>query len=189
VLGVLLATLLVSSPFMRRLLNPLLAGIQAVPKNALAPIFVLWFGGGELSKIAITFLISFFPIVINTVSGMTLVDRDMIYLTRTLRASPFQTFVHVRIPNAVPALFAACKIAITLAVVGAVIGEFVGADEGLGYLIMVESSQLRTDVAFVAIVLLGLCGVLLFAIVEIIEANVVPWLVAPSAEDAHEHAT
>lgn len=188
-IGVPLAALLVASNFARRLLGPLLAGLQAIPKNALAPIFVLWFGGGSLSKIAITFLISFFPIIINTASGMTRVDREMIYLARTLKASAFQTFLHVRLPNAVPAMLAGCKIAITLAVIGAVIGEFVASDVGLGYLILVASSQLQTDVAFVAILALAVCGVALFGFVNLVEAFVVPWLAPPTAEDTYEFST
>lgn len=187
-IGVPLAALLVASNFARRLIGPLLAGLQAVPKNALAPIFVLWFGGGALSKIAITFLISFFPIVINTASGMTRVDRDMIYLTRTLKASALQTFLHVRLPNAVPAMLAGCKIAITLAIIGAVIGEFVASDVGLGYLILVASSQLQTDVAFVAILALALSGMSLFWCINLIERVVVPWVTPPTAEETNEFA-
>jgi NitT/TauT family transport system permease protein len=186
IIGVLLAALLAASEFVRRLLDPLLAGMQAVPKNALAPIFILWFGGGELSKIAITFLISFFPIVVNTTNGLERVDRDALYLTKTLRASTWQTFLHVRLPNAVPSLLAGCKIAITLAIVGAVIAEFVGSDVGLGYLILISSSQLQTDVAFVAITALALCGILLFWAVGLIEAAVLPRLGIPPKEDGVE---
>jgi NitT/TauT family transport system permease protein len=150
--------------------------VQAVPKNALAPIFILWFGGGQLSKVAITFLVSFFPIVINAVSGMRLVDRDMLDLTRSLKASKLQTFLHLRLPNAIPHLFAACKIAVTLAVVGAVIGEFVGSDAGLGYLILSSSSQLATEVAFAAIIMLAVSGIGLYSLVSLAEQVVLPWV-------------
>jgi NitT/TauT family transport system permease protein len=186
VVGVPLAALLASSDFVRRLLGPVLAGVQAIPKNALAPIFILWFGGGTPSKIAITFLISFFPIVINAADGMLHVDRDMIRLSHTLRASKVQMFWHVRAPNALPALLSGCKIAVTLAIIGAVIGEFVASDRGLGYLILVASSQLQTDVAFVAIVSLAICGIALFSAVNFVEALIVPWLSHPGSEDANE---
>jgi NitT/TauT family transport system permease protein len=188
VIGVPLAALLASSDFVRRLLGPVLAGIQAIPKNALAPLFIVWFGGGTLSKIAITFLISFFPIVINAADGMLHVDQDMIRLSYTLRASKMQTFWHVRAPNALPALLSGCKIAVTLAIIGAVIGEFVASDRGLGYLILVASSQLQTDVAFVAIVSLAICGIALFSIVNLVETLIIPWLVRSGPEDANELA-
>jgi NitT/TauT family transport system permease protein len=187
-IGVPLAALLASSDFVRRLLGPVLAGVQAIPKNALAPIFILWFGGGALSKIAITFLISFFPIVINAADGMLHVDRDMIRLSHTLRASRLQVFWHIRAPNALPALLSGCKIAVTLAIIGAVIGEFVASDQGLGYLILISSSQLQTDVAFVAIVALAICGIVLFYLVSLLETLVMPWLIHSSTEDANELA-
>jgi NitT/TauT family transport system permease protein len=187
-IGVPLAALLASSDLVRRFLAPVLAGVQAIPKNALAPLFILWFGGGTLSKIAITFLISFFPIVINAADGMLHVDQDMIRLSYTLRASKMQMFWHVRTPNALPALLSGCKIAVTLAIIGAVIGEFVASDRGLGYLILVASSQLQTDVAFVAIVSLAICGIALFSIVNFVEALVVPWLIRSGSEDANELA-
>jgi NitT/TauT family transport system permease protein len=188
VIGIPLAALLASSDFMRRLLGPVLAGVQAIPKNALAPIFILWFGGGTLSKVAITFLISFFPIVINAADGMLQVDRDMIRLSHTLRASRMQVFWHIRAPNALPALLSGCKIAVTLAIIGAVIGEFVASDRGLGYLILISSSQLQTDVAFVAIVTLAICGMGLFYLVGLLEKLVLPWLINAGTEDANELA-
>jgi NitT/TauT family transport system permease protein len=182
-----LAMLLVGSSFFRWLLDPLLVALQAVPKNALAPILILWFGGGQLSKIAVTFLVSFFPIVVNAVSGMRLVDNDMLDLARSLKASKLQTFLHVRLPNAIPHLFAACKVAVTLAVVGAVIGEFVGSDAGLGYLILSSSSQLLTEVAFAAIIMLAASGIGLYSLVGLAEQLVLPWArgqdTEPSGDD------
>jgi NitT/TauT family transport system permease protein len=183
-LGAFLAALIAVSDFSRKLLSPILAGLQAIPKNALAPLFIVWFGGGVLSKIAITFLISFFPIVINAASGMTRIDRDIISLTHTIRASKYQTFWHVRVPHAVPAFLSGCKIAITLAIIGAVIGEFVASDRGLGYLILISSSQLQTDVAFVAILSLAICGTLLFWCVSKLEEWIVPKVSAPTGEAA-----
>lgn len=174
-IGVPLAVLLVALPRLWRAVDPLLAGLQAVPKNAVAPLFIVWFGAGQISKVAITFLISFFPIVVNTASGMKITDPEMLQLMRSLRATGFQVFSHARFPNALPYFFAACKISITLALIGAVIGEFVGADSGLGYLILIASSQLKTDLAFVAIVILAATGMVLFWAVGVIEGLVVPW--------------
>jgi NitT/TauT family transport system permease protein len=142
----------------------------------IAPLLILWFGTGQLSKVIIAFLISFFPIVINAVSGMMLVDTDAHDMMKTLRASRLQVFWYFRLPNALPFIFAASKVSITLALVGAVIGEFVGADSGLGYVILISSSQLHTDVAFVAIVLLALIGMGLFSLVGMVERIAMPWL-------------
>ena len=171
-----IAALLVSSNLLWRAFYPVLAGVQSVPKNAIAPLLILWFGTGQLSKAIIAFLISFFPIVINAVSGMTLVDADAHDMMKTLRASRWQVFWYFRLPNALPFIFAAAKVSITLALVGAVIGEFVGADSGLGYVILISSSQLHTDVAFVAIVLLAAIGMALFSLVGLVERLAMPWL-------------
>jgi NitT/TauT family transport system permease protein len=171
-----IAAILVSSSLLWRAFYPVLAGVQSVPKNAIAPLLILWFGTGQLSKVIIAFLISFFPIVINAVSGMTLVDADAHDMMKTLRASRWQVFWYFRLPNALPFIFAAAKVSITLALVGAVIGEFVGADSGLGYVILISSSQLHTDVAFVAIVLLAGIGMALFSLVGLLERLAMPWL-------------
>ena len=175
VIGIPLAAFLVSSDLIWRTLYPLLAAVQSIPKTAIAPLLLVWFGTGEIPKVIIAFLIAFFPIVVNTATGMTLVERDLLHLVRSLSGTKAQTFWHIRFPNALPYIFSACKIAITLAVVGAVIGEFVGADAGLGYLILVASSQLKTDVAFVAILLLAVLGMLLFWLVEWLERLLLPW--------------
>jgi len=174
--GVPIAAALVSSSLLWRAFYPVLAGIQSVPKNAIAPLLILWFGTGQMSKVIIAFLISFFPIVINAVSGMLLVDADAMDMVKSLRASRWQVFWYFRLPNALPFIFAASKVSITLALVGAVIGEFVGADSGLGYIILVSSSQLHTDVAFVAIVLLAAIGMGLFSMVGAVERLATPWV-------------
>jgi len=184
VVGVPMAAALVSSSLLWRAFYPVLAGIQSVPKNAIAPLLILWFGTGQMSKVIIAFLISFFPIVINAVSGMMLVDADAMDMVKSLRASAWQVFWYFRLPNALPFIFAAAKVSITLALVGAVIGEFVGADSGLGYIILVSSSQLHTDVAFVAIVLLAIIGMALFSLVGAIERLATPWVHTHSDQPA-----
>ncbi len=179
VVGIPLAALLVSSDLIWRTLYPILAAVQSIPKTAIAPLLLVWMGAGELPKVIIAFLIAFFPIVVNTATGMTLVEQDLLHLVRSLSGTKTQTFWHIRLPNALPYIFSACKVAITLAVVGAVIGEFVGADAGLGYIILVASSQLKTDVAFVAILLLAALGMALFWIIGLLERWLLPWCVQP----------
>jgi NitT/TauT family transport system permease protein len=174
-IGIPLAALLVSSELIWRTLYPILAAVQSIPKTAIAPLLLVWFGTGEIPKVIIAFLIAFFPIVVNTATGMTLVDKDMLHLVRSLSGTKMQTFWHIRLPNALPYIFSACKVAITLAVVGAVIGEFVGADAGLGYIILVASSQLKTDLAFVAIFLLAALGMVLFWAIAVLERLLLPW--------------
>jgi NitT/TauT family transport system permease protein len=173
--GVPIAAALVSSDLIWRAFYPVLAGIQSIPKNAIAPLLILWFGTGQMSKVIIAFLIAFFPIVINAVSGMMLVDSDAMDMVKSLRATRWQVFWYFRLPNALPFIFAASKVSITLALVGAVIGEFVGSDSGLGYVILISSSQLHTDVAFVAIVLLAAIGMILFSLVGVVERMTIPW--------------
>lgn len=170
-----IAAALVSSSLIWRAFYPILAGLQSIPKNAIAPILILWFGTGQMSKVIIAFLISFFPIVINAVTGMQSTDSDALALFRSLRANRVQILFRLRLPNSLPFVFAAAKVSITLALVGAVIGEFVGADSGLGYVILVASSQLQTDLAFAAIILLAVIGMALFWSVGLIERLVIPW--------------
>jgi NitT/TauT family transport system permease protein len=175
VVGVPLAALLVSSDVVYRALYPILAAVQSIPKTAIAPLLLVWLGTGELPKVIVAFLIAFFPIVVSTATGMMLVEEELLHLAGSLSATKAQVFWRIRLPSALPHTFSACKVAVTLAVVGAVIGEFVGADRGLGYLILIASSQLQTDLAFVAIFLLAALGIVLFWAVSVVERLVIPW--------------
>lgn len=177
IIGVPLAALLVSSEFIERALYPILTAVQSIPKTAIAPLLLVWLGAGEMPKIIIAFLISFFPIVVDTATGMMVVERDLLDLVKSMCATKRQTFWQIRLPSALPYTFSACKVAITLAVVGAVIGEFVGSDKGLGYIILVAASQLQTDVAFVAIILLALIGIILFSAISMLERVLLPWYI------------
>jgi len=172
-----LATLVVWSPLLRRTLYPLILGLQSVPKVALAPLFLVWAGYGMPSKVLIVASIAFFPIVVDTITGLAIVDRDLLGMFKVLRASTLQTFLKVRLPAALPYFFSGTKVAVTLAVIGAVVGEFVGSDVGLGYLVQVSGSQINTAMMFVSIILLSLMGAILFEIVELIERLVCPWSV------------
>ena len=173
--GVPLAIVIVWSPFLRRTVYPLVLGLQSVPKVALAPLFLIWVGYGMPSKVLIVASIAFFPIVVDTVTGLALVERDLLDMVRVLRASTLQTFLKIRIPSAMPHFFSGAKVAVTLAVIGAVVGEFVGSDVGLGYLMLVSGSQLNTAMVFVCLVLLSAMGAILFEIVEGLKRIACPW--------------
>lgn len=170
-----LAALIAFNPFARRLIYPLLLGLQSIPKVALAPLVTLWFGFSEWPKIVIVVLVCFFPILVNVVSGLENVPKAMLDLMRAYGASKQLVLRRLRLPAAMPAVFTGCKVAVTFAVIGAVIGEFVSAQSGLGYLIMISTSQSQTAVAFAAILALTLLSVALFYVIEFLEKRVVTW--------------
>ncbi len=175
VVAVPIAVALVSSRFLSNTIYPILLVLQSVPKVAIAPLLLIWVGYGELPKILVVFLVCFFPIVIGTAAGLNSAPAEMLDLVRALSASTAQTFVKVRFPYAMPQIFVGLKVAITLAVIGAVIGEFVGADKGLGFLIMVGSSQVNTALAFASMILLSVMSIALFYLIEWVERLIVPW--------------
>jgi NitT/TauT family transport system permease protein len=174
-LAVPLAVAVVYSPFLRKCIYPILLALQSVPKVAIAPLLALWIGFGALPKIIVVFLVCFFPIIVATATGLTSVPGPVMDLIRSLSANQLQTFIKIRFPTAMPHIFVGLKIAITFAVIGAVIGEFVGSESGLGYLILVSSSQARTPVAFAALAILTIMSIVLYYIVEFIERLAVPW--------------
>jgi NitT/TauT family transport system permease protein len=157
------------------MLYPLIVGSQAVPKIAVAPLFVLWFGFGVTPKIVVVVLLVFFPVVVTTAEGLMSVDRNLIDLLRSVNASQLQVFWKVRLPHALPQVMAGLKIGVALAVVGAVIGEWAGADHGLGYMILFAQSQLDTSLSFACITILVVMSVVLFAVVDAIGRLVTPW--------------
>lgn len=167
--GVLLATLMVHSPLLERVLMPLLVIDQSIPKMALAPIFVIWFGTGMLTRMVIAMVISFFPLVINTVRGMTTVDPRVHDLMSTISASRWHVLTKVRVPNAVPYIFSGLKVAVPLSIIGAVVAEFMQADSGLGYLVLVAVGNVNTPMVFVAVLLMSLLSLGLFTAISIIE--------------------
>lgn len=173
--GLIAAALIVVIPSIRDVLMPILLIAQLVPKVAIAPILLVWFGYGVAPKIVIAFLVAFFPIVVNTANGLMTVERELLDLGRSLEASRWQIFWKFRMPAAIPELFSGMKIAITLAVIGAIIGEFVGGDRGLGYLIIIANQELDTPLAFAALVVISLGGIALYAGVELVERLFIPW--------------
>jgi NitT/TauT family transport system permease protein len=172
--GIPLALMIFLWPPFARAVLPLLVSSQAMPKVAVAPLLLVWFGFGLVPKVLIAFLIAFFPVVINTAVGLAAIEPEKIYLARSMGLGARDTFFKIRLPDALPAIFAGLKISITLAVVGAVVGEFVGGDAGLGYLLMVANGSMDTQLLFAGIVCLTLLGVALYLVVELTERLVIP---------------
>jgi NitT/TauT family transport system permease protein len=170
-----LAVAVVYSPILRNTIYPILLAFQSVPKVAIAPLLALWIGFGMLPKIVVVFLVCFFPIIVATATGLAAVPAPLMDLIRSLSASTVQTFMKIRFPTAMPHIFVGLKIAITFAVIGAVIGEFVGSEDGLGYLILVSTSQSRTPLAFGALVLLTVMSIVLYYGIALVERIIVPW--------------
>lgn len=175
ILSMPLAIVIAFTTTLRRLVYPILLGLQSVPKVALAPLVILWLGVGNWPKIVIVALVCFFPILVNVVAGFESTPKPMLDLMHSLGASEFAIFRRLRVPIATPHLFTGCKIAITFAVIGAVIGEFVAAQEGLGYLILISTAQSQTPLAFAAIILLTIISIALFYAVEYLERRFVTW--------------
>ena len=157
-----LAILLTASPVIANTVYPLLVLTQSIPKVALAPILVVIFGSNELPRVVVTFLVAFFPLVLSIAAGITSVPPELIELGRACKASRWRELWRIRLPYAVPFVFSGVKAAITLSVVGAVVGEFVNADKGLGYLIVTSTAFFQVPLAWGALVLLSLLGIILF---------------------------
>jgi putative hydroxymethylpyrimidine transport system permease protein len=174
-LGVAFAILLHLSPALRRAFYPLLIASQTIPVIAIAPVLIVWLGYGIGPKLAIIALICFFPITVNTLDGLRSVDRDAIRMMRTLDAGRGAILRRVELPAALPFLFSGAKVAVAIAVIGAVFGEWVGADEGLGHLILVAQSQVLTDRVFAAVAVLSAFAVALFALLALLERRVAWW--------------
>ena len=181
--GLLCAVMIVYSRGVERTLYPLLLAAQVVPKIAIAPLFVVWLGFGIAPKILVAVLIAFFPVVISGVAGLRSVDPELLDLAATMGASPWDSFAKIRFPSAMPHIFAGLKVAVTLAVVGAVVGEFVGANSGLGYIVMSSNGNLNTPQLFAALIAMSVIGIVLFAVLEIAERYAVPWRAAREERD------
>ncbi len=174
-LGIPLAVFVANSRLFNLVLYPILAATQSIPKVAIAPIILVWFGLGISSKLALAFLVAFFSIVVDTATGLQATPPGLLDLARALCASPRQVFFKVQMPAALPFIFAGSKVAITLAVIGAVIGEFVGSVTGLGNLVLAANAQLDGPLAWAALVWLSALGIVLFAAVALVERLMMPW--------------
>jgi NitT/TauT family transport system permease protein len=165
-----LAVAMVYFPAFNRAIYPILVASQVVPKIALAPLFVVWVGFGAPSKVAMAFLISFFPVLIDTLGGLSSVRTTSIMLLRSMGARRWDEFWRLRLPHSLPQMFAGLKVGVTFAVVGEIVGEFVGSDNGLGFLITQARGELDTVTIFAAIACLTIIGGLLFLLIEVAEA-------------------
>ncbi len=159
-------------------LYPILVFSQTIPKIAIAPLFVVWFGFGTLPKVIVAFLLGFFPVVVSTVTGFKSVEPDMVDLVRSMKATNVQLFLKISLPHALPHIFSGLKVSITLAVVGAVVGEFVGANSGIGYLLQLANGNFDLPLMFAGLFVLSVVGVILFVILELVERWVIPWHVS-----------
>jgi len=175
VFGIPMAMLIAYSRTVESFIYPLLVFSQSIPKIAIAPLFVVWFGFGIIPKIIAAFLLGFFPIVVATVMGFKSVEADMLDLARSMQASRWQTFIRISLPHALPSIFSGLKVSVTLAVVGAVVGEFVGSNSGIGYVLQIANGNFDLPLMFAALVVLSMIGVILFVAIDMIERWAIPW--------------
>ena len=173
--GTLLGVAVALSSAFRRAIYPHLVAFQVLPKVTVAPLFILWWGVGGTSRVLLAFFICFFPMVVNTLAGLASADADMVRMARAFTASPRQVFWRVRLPAALPSIFAGLKISATFAVIGIVVAEFVSAQEGLGYLMIFAQGLLDTATMLAAIVVLSLMGLALYGGVCLLERACIYW--------------
>jgi len=173
-----LALCLALSRTLERMVFPVVVFFQIIPKVAIAPLFVIWFGFGLLPKILIVFLLAFFPMLANGISGFKSVPADIMEFARSTGAGRLLTFWKVRLPHALPSIFTGLKISAALSAIGAVVGEFVAADKGLGYLLLEYNGDIDTPMVFAVIVVLSSIGLLVYGTVALIERTAIPWHVS-----------
>ncbi|MFQ3621479.1 MAG: ABC transporter permease [Spirochaetales bacterium] len=173
--GILIALVLAWSKKLKEIILPAFVFINSLPIIAIAPIILLWMGYGIFTNMVIAFLVGFFPVVINTTTGLEAVEEDLLDLVRYLNASKLQVFVKIRIPNALPYIFSGLKICSTMSIVGAIVGEFIASDRGLGYIIINAQYSMNTPPIFSSLILISLAGALLFTLVALVERIVMPW--------------
>ncbi len=181
IVGLVLAVAIHQSRIVERALFPYVIASQAIPIIAIAPILIIWLGFGILPKVIVIVLITFFPITVNTVDGLRKADPDMLTLMRTMGASRWQIFKMVEVPSALPLFFSGAKIAAAVSVIGAFIGEYVGASEGLSWLIRRSSAQFLTARVYASVFALSVMGIALFYAVSYIERLATPWARRPEA--------
>ncbi|WP_142850819.1 ABC transporter permease [Telmatospirillum sp. J64-1] len=174
-IGIILGILIGQSAFLERVIYPYVVAFQTVPKVAIAPIIVVWFGYGLSSKIIITATIAFFPVLANTIVGLQSVPREQLDMLRACTASNWQIFRMARLPQALPFIFVGLDIAIVLSVIGAIVGEFVGARAGLGYLILQKNFTFDMAGVFAILIILSLIGVGLHFCVMFVQRRVLFW--------------
>lgn len=186
VVGIGLAIVFVSSRVISRAVYPLIVTMQTIPKVAVAPLFVIWFGFGLQSRVLITFLICFFPILVNTMTGLMSTTVELIRLVQSMGARPRQIFTKIRLPGALPSIFSGLKIAVMSAVIGSIVAEFVGANTGLGYLLLIARGTLETELMFAILVVLSFIGISLYFLVATVERLLTPWHVSQRIDNQAE---
>jgi NitT/TauT family transport system permease protein len=179
--GVLLAIVVSLTEIGRLGVMPLLVIAQIIPKIAVAPLLMLWFGLGNLSRVLIAFLVAFFPMVINTASGLASVSEEVTLLGRSLSRGRLQFFMKIQLPHALPYIFDGMKVSITLAIIGVIVAEFVSSQKELGYLIMFANGRLDTIMMMSAITVLSALGLALYALIAVVARVVVYWGAANEA--------
>lgn len=171
------------SRFMETAVYPVIVFLQIVPKIAIAPLFIIWFGFGFTPKVLLVFLLSFFPIVVASIVGFKSVDPDIMDFSRTTGAGGWRLFAKIRLPQALPHIFTGLKVGAALSATAAVVAEFVASDKGLGYLLLQYNGQLETPMVFAIVVLLSLIGLAVYYAVEIIERFAIPWHVSQQRDE------
>jgi NitT/TauT family transport system permease protein len=170
-----LGLLIALSPTARRMIYPMLIFIQLVPKIAIAPLFIIWVGFGVESKVLLTMMMTFFPLLIASITGFQILDPRYLYLTKTMGATIWQTFRCLRLPAALPVIFSGLKTSATIAATAAIVAEFVGANKGLGYLLLQATGNMDTTLVFAILAVLTVIGLALNYMVEIAEYFMTPW--------------
>lgn len=174
--GLILGIAIGQSYLLEKILYPYVVAFQTIPKVAVAPLFVIWFGYGMGSKVVITAAITFFPVIANTIVGLRSAPREQLEMVTAYTANRWQAFIMVRLPQSLPYIFVGLDIAIVLSVIGAIVGEFVGARAGLGYLIMQMNFNFDIAGVFAILVILSALGVSLHLVVKAIRRRVVFWM-------------
>jgi len=177
-----LALMIAYSRFLEETVYPLIVFFQIVPKIAIAPLFIIWFGFGFTPKLLLVFLLSFFPIVVSSIAGFKSVDAEILDMARSTGASPWMMFRKIRLPYALPSIFTGLKVAAALSATAAVVAEFVASDKGLGYLLLEFNGNLNTSMVFATIMVLSIVGLLVYYVVELIERILIPWHVSMQKE-------
>jgi NitT/TauT family transport system permease protein len=177
-----LALVIAYSHFMEETVYPIIVSFQIVPKIAIAPLFIIWFGFGFTPKLLLVFLLSFFPIVVSSIAGFKSVDTEIMDLARSTGAGEWMIFRKIRLPSALPSIFTGLKVAAALSATAAVVAEFVASDRGLGYLLLEFNGNLETSMVFATIIVLSIVGLLVYYAVELTERLLIPWHVSMQEE-------
>ena len=176
-----LALVIAYSRFMEETVYPVIVFLQIVPKIAIAPLFLIWFGFGFTPKLLLVFLLSFFPIVVSSIAGFKSIDPDIMDFARTTGAGSWRLFAKIRLPQALPGIFTGLKVGAALAATAAVVAEFVASDRGLGYLLLQYNGDLNTPMVFATILVLSGIGLGVYYAVELVERIAIPWHVSQQA--------